>query len=106
VHPSSITRTDDDDLRALVLLGCGSIGSSGTPPPSSTKYGGADNILSGLRLNHAESLIRGRREWKWSKGKGGDEDGLPFLEEGAAIPRGAPPLEGAPTSPSFKRVPL
>jgi hypothetical protein len=69
VHPSLVTRTDDDDLRALVLVGCGSIGSSGTPPPSSsTKYGGAENILSGLRLNHAESLSGGRREWKWSKG--------------------------------------
>jgi hypothetical protein len=54
-HLSFVTRTDDDDLRALVPAGCGSIGSSRTPPPSpSTKYSGAESISARLRLDHAK----------------------------------------------------
>jgi hypothetical protein len=66
VHPSLVTRTDDDDLRALVTAGCGSKGSSGTPPPSpSTKYGGAESILAQLRLDDADLWSSRRMRCKW-----------------------------------------
>jgi hypothetical protein len=89
VHPSSVTYKDDDDLHSLVLAGCGNIGSSKTPPPSSsTKYGGAENYFGRLCLNHVKLWSSGRERWKWSKRCEGREEGISFYRRGGQPPRG------------------
>jgi hypothetical protein len=70
---------DDGDLLALVPVGCGSRGSSRTPPPSpSTNYGGAKNYFGKASPRPCQTLEQREEEMEVEQGEK-EERSMPSL---------------------------